>query len=272
MKVGYLQGQSLYIQNNEYKKTSQTEVVEVKNPNEAFQQNYINGNITEAKNCIDYIDVNYDDGYFLTLTAKNGDSEMLSALIKKGADVSIADESALRAAARNGHKECVELLINNGANPRKLIGTSSYNNHEHIKQLLKCEITYPDFTRRLDIDIKEQSTKLQLDENLKQKIGELKLEHNCSPSAKIVNLKKVEEQLISIQTDIQKVILEFKQSEELEEKVNVLDIHTQIKEIPMSTKESHYKLMDTLLTRYLKDLNSYVFKGFNQGTSCNLII
>ena len=62
MKVGYLQGQSLYIQNNEYKKTSQTEVVEVKNPNEAFQQNYINGNITEAKNCIDYIDVNYDDG------------------------------------------------------------------------------------------------------------------------------------------------------------------------------------------------------------------
>ena len=225
MKVGYLQGQSLYIQNNEYKKTSQTEVVEVKNPNEAFQQNYINGNITEAKNCIDYIDVNYDDGYFLTLTAKNGDSEMLSALIKKGADVSIADESALRAAARNGHKECVELLINNGANPRKLIGTSSYNNHEHIKQLLNCEITYPDFTRRLDID-----------------------------------------------TDIQKVILEFKQSEELEEKVNVLDIHTQIKEIPMSTKESHYKLMDTLLTRYLKDLNSYVFKGFNQGTSCNLII
>lgn len=145
MKVGYIQGQSLFVQKSEYvRKTLQTEEIEIKNPNTVFQENYIYGNIKEAKECVDYIDVNYDDGYFLTIAAKNGDSEMLGILIKKGADVNISNESALRAAARNGHKDCVELLINNGADPKKLIGTSSYNNHGNIKDFLDKKISLLD--------------------------------------------------------------------------------------------------------------------------------
>ena len=100
--------------------------------NEAFSHNYLFEGKTGRDFCfkyIEYIDVDYDKGYFLTMAAQEGDDEMLRALIEKGADVNIDNESALTAAINHRQEGCVKLLVDEGANPKKLWGTAlaAYN-------------------------------------------------------------------------------------------------------------------------------------------------
>ena len=97
--------------------------------NEAFSHNYLFEGKTGRDfcfKCIGYIDVDYDKGYFLTIAAREGDDEMLEALIEKGANVNIDNESALIAAANKKYESCIKLLIREGANPDSLKFTTAY--------------------------------------------------------------------------------------------------------------------------------------------------
>ena len=97
--------------------------------NEAFSHNYLFKGETGRSFCFEYIediDPNYDEGYFLTIAAREGDSEMLQTLIEIGANVNIDNESALTAAANSKYKDCIKLLISKGANPDKLKFTTAY--------------------------------------------------------------------------------------------------------------------------------------------------
>ena len=97
--------------------------------NEAFSHNYLFKGETGRSFCFEYIediDPNYDEGYFLTMAAREGDNKMLQALIARGADVNIDNESALKTAINHRQEDCVKLLVIEGADPKKLWGTARY--------------------------------------------------------------------------------------------------------------------------------------------------
>lgn len=109
------------------------------------QDYYLNRSSQETRadvyNIQDIVDISYSVDELLEIAAWQNDTEAVSSLIEKGADVRTNDDSALGSAAYNGNLNIVKLLIEKGADPKKLIGTSSYNNHEHIKEYLDEIIT-----------------------------------------------------------------------------------------------------------------------------------
>jgi hypothetical protein len=88
-----------------------------------FSHEYLFGDRQKALELLPFIDVNYDDGYFLLIAARKADFEMVTALLERGATAGIQD--ALGAAASNkDDKGCIELLVEKGkANPLLLRGT-----------------------------------------------------------------------------------------------------------------------------------------------------
>ena len=109
--------------------------------NEDFGDHYIYGRREKAIELLDYIDPNHDEGYFFIIAARNGDIDMLTALIEKGKEKDPDNtinsiQEGLGTAAHKGYLDCVKLLIENGADPKELIGTTAYNNHQHIKEYL----------------------------------------------------------------------------------------------------------------------------------------
>lgn len=120
------------------------DIIDIQNLNEAFSHNYLFEGETGRDFCFKYtnfIDPNYDEGYFFIIAARNGDTEMLNALIEKGNqenpnNTTNSIQEGLGTAAHKGYLDCVKLLIENGADPKKLIGYSSYDNHKHIKKYL----------------------------------------------------------------------------------------------------------------------------------------
>ena len=96
----------------------------------------INNARTISHEVQDIIDVNYDDGHLLILAVSENNKEMFNFLIDNGADVQANDDAALRTAAHKGNIEFMTVLIGKGAKPEKLIGTTSYNNHEEVKNYL----------------------------------------------------------------------------------------------------------------------------------------
>lgn len=95
---------------------------------------------TNVGNIQDIVDISYSVDELLEIAAWQNDTEAVKSLIQQGGDVRTNDDSPLRSAAYNGNPDVVELLIEKGADPKKLIGTSSYNNHEHIKKYLDEKI------------------------------------------------------------------------------------------------------------------------------------
>ena len=99
-----------------------------------FTRAYLFGDRQEAIELLPFIEVNYDDGYFLVIAARKGDVEMLTALLEKGAKAGIQD--ALGAAASNIEDDrCIDLLVKHGANPLLLRGTDACL-HPRIKALV----------------------------------------------------------------------------------------------------------------------------------------
>jgi hypothetical protein len=90
-----------------------------------FTHEYLFGERQRAFELLPFIDPNYDDGYFLIITARKADTEMVGALLERGAKASIQD--ALAAAAFNkDDKGCIDLLIKKGgANPLLFQGTTA---------------------------------------------------------------------------------------------------------------------------------------------------
>ena len=122
------------------------DIVDIQDPNEVFQHEYVFGDQEKAVELLDYIDPNYDEGYFFVIAARNGDVDMLTTLIEKGREkdpdnTTNSIQEGLGTAAHSGHLNCVELLIEKGANPKELIGTTGYDNHQHIKEYLDKIIT-----------------------------------------------------------------------------------------------------------------------------------
>ena len=105
---------------------------------ESFNKEEVKSLIDNVK---DIVDINYDGGELAIIASSRGDIEVLQFLIDNGADIRLSDDAALRSAAHGGHKECVKLLIENEADPKKLIGTTSYDNHQHIEEYLDKIIT-----------------------------------------------------------------------------------------------------------------------------------
>ena len=120
------------------------DIIDIQNLNEAFSHNYLFEGETGRDFCFkytDFIDPNYDEGYFFIIAARNGDTEMLNSLIEKGNqkdpdNTTNSIQEGLGTAAHKGHLDCVELLIKNGADSKKLRGTTAYNNYQHIKEYL----------------------------------------------------------------------------------------------------------------------------------------
>lgn len=102
------------------------DIIDIQDYNEDFGDHYIYGRREKAVELLDYIDLNYNNGYFLTIAAQRGDKNMLERLIEKGANVNIDNESALTAAANRKYEDCIKLLIREGANPDKLKFTTAY--------------------------------------------------------------------------------------------------------------------------------------------------
>ena len=55
------------------------------------------------------------DDETIVINAKNGNLEIVDLLIKKGLDIHINNNDALRKSAANGHLQIVKLLLENGA-------------------------------------------------------------------------------------------------------------------------------------------------------------
>ena len=107
------------------------DIIDIQDYNEDFENHYIYGRREKAMKYIDFIDPDYDEGYFFIIAARNGDIEMLNALIEKGRekdlDITNSIQEGLIASANARQKECVKMLVDNGANPGLLAGTSIYS-------------------------------------------------------------------------------------------------------------------------------------------------
>ena len=107
--------------------------IKVKDFNEAFQEQYVIFKDKEAAlELLDYIDPNYDEGFFFVIAARNRDIDMLTALIERGNQKDPGNtinsiQEGLIASANARQKECVKMLVDNGANPKLLAGTSIYS-------------------------------------------------------------------------------------------------------------------------------------------------
>lgn len=115
------------------------DIIDIQDPNEVFENHYTYNRKEEAMKYIDFINPNYDEGYFLAEAAQKGDYEMLQALIDKRADVNICNESALTAAANSKHKNCIKLLIKAGADPDRLKFTTAYPIVQECLQEMQLE-------------------------------------------------------------------------------------------------------------------------------------
>jgi ankyrin repeat protein len=88
------------------------------------------------------MDVNFDDGYALTSSARNGFMETMYVLLEAGADVHINNDKALRLAIMAGEEKAVELLIRAGADVNgsdgstRFLTTACLRNHTEIVKLL----------------------------------------------------------------------------------------------------------------------------------------
>ena len=113
------------------------DIIDIQDPNEVFQHEYVFGDRKKATELLDYIDPNYDEGYFFIIAARNGDIDMLTALIEKGKeknlDTTNSIQEGLIASANAEQKECVKMLVDNGANPKLLTGSSIYG---YIKECI----------------------------------------------------------------------------------------------------------------------------------------
>jgi hypothetical protein len=111
-----------------------------KYPNEKFKEEYIFGDKEKAREYLDRIDVDYDEGYFLIKAAQKGDVEVLRALLEREARVGLDD--ALGAAAREGDIECAKVLIQAGADPKSFIGTDVYAFIERAEKLIQPDAAH----------------------------------------------------------------------------------------------------------------------------------
>lgn len=108
--------------------------------NEDFGDHYIYGRREKAIELLDYIDPNHDEGYFFIIAARNGDIDMLTALIEKGKEKDPDNtinsiQEGLIASANARQKKCVKMLVDNGADPELLTGSSIYRYIKECSQV-----------------------------------------------------------------------------------------------------------------------------------------
>lgn len=111
--------------------------------NERFENLYIAGDKKGAMEYFDKIDVNYDDGIFILRAAEEGDDQLVSHLLEKGAKAGIFD--AFAQAAHRGKQEATRTLIRHlmaqGEDVDQVKTTTAYDNYGYIKELIDEEIS-----------------------------------------------------------------------------------------------------------------------------------
>jgi hypothetical protein len=83
------------------------------------------------------INPNYNNGYFLIVSAINGNYYMIDILKKYGCDIYINDNEALRICAQNNFFDCALLLYNETINIDDYIYSASYENLLKIVKIVK---------------------------------------------------------------------------------------------------------------------------------------
>jgi ankyrin repeat protein len=112
-----------------------------------------NGDLDLMKYIISYarthnisLDLDHDGGYMSHTCAVKGNLKILKYLYKNGASVKQKNEGILGAAAVNDEIEVVKYLVETcGCDPRKLKGTSYYNNYPRIMEYFDdyCKLLEP---------------------------------------------------------------------------------------------------------------------------------
>ena len=83
------------------------------------------------------VDVNKDNGYYIELICARNDISLLQMFIKRGADIHINNEGALRMSAHMGSLNVLTYLIEKcNANYEVLYDSTAYSNKLIVKQYL----------------------------------------------------------------------------------------------------------------------------------------
>ena len=84
----------------------------------------------------------HEDSLWIISAASSGNLDLLKLLIQCGSDPHIEDDAALRTAAYHGYLEMVKYLVEeHQADPRKLMGTTSYDSDPDIEKYLSGVIS-----------------------------------------------------------------------------------------------------------------------------------
>lgn len=100
-----------------------------------YIEEYHYGDKTKAMKYLPYVDINYDDGFFLRIACRDHDNDTIKILLERGADIGLAD--VFEWTAYNGNVEGIKLLIEYGADINSLKGSSALTNHPHSRKYFK---------------------------------------------------------------------------------------------------------------------------------------